>query len=90
MFFLNSLLFKVLFVLILFENLAFRHTGLMDLFMRKVVGERGILNMKSVVSVLHVYSSLNHLHGGPAREYVLVLLSLLLLPRDVLTVDWQR
>lgn len=73
MFFLNSLFFKVLFVLILFENLAFRHAGLMDLFMKKVVDERGFLTMKNIVSILHVYSSLNHLHGGPAREYVLVL-----------------
>ncbi|XP_005874287.1 PREDICTED: FAST kinase domain-containing protein 2 [Myotis brandtii] len=61
---------QVLFVLILFENLAFRHTDLMDLFMEKVVDERGFLNMKSIVSILHVYASLNHLHGGPAREFL--------------------
>ncbi|CAK6448143.1 unnamed protein product [Pipistrellus nathusii] len=61
---------QVLFVLILFENFAFRHADLMDLFMKKVVDERGFLTMKSIVPVLHVYSSLNHPHGGPAREFL--------------------
>lgn len=61
---------QVLFVLILFENFAFRHADLMDLFMKKVVDERGFLTMKSIVPILHVYSSLNHPHGGPAREFL--------------------
>ncbi|KAM8789832.1 FAST kinase domain-containing protein 2, mitochondrial isoform 3-T4 [Rhynchonycteris naso] len=64
---------QVLFLLILFENLAFRHTGLMDLFMKKVVDEPDFLNMKNIVSILHVYSSLNHLHRCQAREFLEVM-----------------
>ncbi|XP_036110116.1 FAST kinase domain-containing protein 2, mitochondrial [Molossus molossus] len=68
---------QVLFLLILFENFAFRHTGLMDLFMKKVVDEPGFLNMKSIVSILHVYSSLNHLYRGQTREFLEVMASAL-------------
>ena len=56
----------------LFENLTFRHVGLMDLFMKKVVDEPGFLNMKSLVSILQVYSSLNHLNRPQTQEYVLL------------------
>lgn len=67
----------VLFLLVLFENLSFRHAGLMDLFMKKVVDEPGLLNMKSLVSVLHVYSSLNHLCRPRAHEFLNVMASAL-------------
>ncbi|XP_008515126.1 FAST kinase domain-containing protein 2, mitochondrial [Equus przewalskii] len=61
---------QVLFLLILFENLGFRHVGLMDLFMKKIVDEAGVLNVKSIVSILHVYSSLNHFHTCQTREFL--------------------
>lgn len=68
---------QVLFLLILFENLGFRHSGLMDLFMKKVVDEPGFLNMKSTVSILHVYSSLNHLHECQPQKFLEVMASAL-------------
>lgn len=68
---------QVLFLLILFENLGFRHSGLMDLFMKKVVDEPGFLNMKSTVSILHVYSSLNHLYECQPQEFLEVMASAL-------------
>ncbi|KAF6361438.1 FAST kinase domains 2 [Rhinolophus ferrumequinum] len=61
---------QVLFLLILFENLGFRHPHLMDLFMKKVVDEPDFLNMQSVVSVLHVYSSLNHTYRCLTQEFL--------------------
>ncbi|XP_054441734.1 FAST kinase domain-containing protein 2, mitochondrial [Pteronotus mesoamericanus] len=67
----------VLFLLTLFENLAFRHAGLMDLFMKKVINEPDCLNMKHLVSVLHVYSSLNHLHRSQTQEFLNVMASAL-------------
>ncbi|XP_040840482.1 FAST kinase domain-containing protein 2, mitochondrial [Ochotona curzoniae] len=51
---------QVIFLLLLFENLGFRHVDLMNLFMKKVIEEPQALSMKNIVSVLHVYSSLNH------------------------------
>lgn len=38
--------------------------------MEKVVQEPGSLNVKNIVSILHVYSSLNHVHKIHNREYV--------------------
>ncbi|XP_036899390.1 FAST kinase domain-containing protein 2, mitochondrial [Sturnira hondurensis] len=67
----------VLFLLILFENLAFRHAALMDLFMKKVVEEPGFLDVKRLVSILHVYSSLNHLHRSQTQEFLNVMASAL-------------
>lgn len=40
--------------------------------MERVVEEPGALNMKNIVSILHVYSSLNHICKGQNREYVLL------------------
>uniref|UniRef100_A0A2K6H0A4 FAST kinase domains 2 n=1 Tax=Propithecus coquereli TaxID=379532 RepID=A0A2K6H0A4_PROCO len=64
---------QVIFLLISFENLGFRPVGLMDMFMKKVVEEPESLNMKNIVSILHVYSSLNHVYKCENKEYVLVL-----------------
>ncbi|XP_057601919.1 FAST kinase domain-containing protein 2, mitochondrial isoform X2 [Hippopotamus amphibius kiboko] len=66
---------KVLFLLILFENFGFRPVGLMDLFMKKVAEEPGFLNVKSLVSVLNVYSSLNHFHKCWTHEFLEVMAS---------------
>ncbi|XP_037705638.1 FAST kinase domain-containing protein 2, mitochondrial isoform X3 [Choloepus didactylus] len=68
---------QVLFLLILFENFGFRPIELMDLFMKKVVNEPKSLNMKSVVSILHVYSSLNHFHQCQNKEFLDVMASAL-------------
>uniref|UniRef100_G1SZG4 RAP domain-containing protein n=1 Tax=Oryctolagus cuniculus TaxID=9986 RepID=G1SZG4_RABIT len=61
---------QVLFLLILFENLGFRPIGLMNLLMKKVVEEPGSLNTKSIVSILHVYSSLNHSCQSQDKEFL--------------------
>ncbi|KAM9084439.1 FAST kinase domain-containing protein 2, mitochondrial isoform 6-T8 [Megaptera novaeangliae] len=68
---------KVLFLLILFENFGFRPVSLMDLFMKKAADEPGILNVKSLVSILHVYSSLNHFHKCWTHEFLEVMASAL-------------
>ncbi|XP_021053966.1 FAST kinase domain-containing protein 2, mitochondrial [Mus pahari] len=60
----------VIFFLLLFETLGFRPPGLMDKLMEKVVQEPGSLNVKNIVSVLHVYSSLNHVHKIHNREFL--------------------
>ncbi|XP_008054335.1 FAST kinase domain-containing protein 2, mitochondrial [Carlito syrichta] len=62
---------QVLFLLILFENIGFHPPGLMDLFLKKVIEEPEFLNMQSIVSVLHVYSSLNHVYECQNREQFL-------------------
>ncbi|KAL2774962.1 FAST kinase domain-containing protein 2, mitochondrial, partial [Daubentonia madagascariensis] len=62
---------QVIFLLILFENLGFRPIGLMDLLMKKVVEEPESLNVKNIVSVLQVYSSLNHVYGCQDKEQFL-------------------
>ncbi|XP_036714495.1 FAST kinase domain-containing protein 2, mitochondrial isoform X2 [Balaenoptera musculus] len=66
---------KVLFLLILFENFGFRPVSLMDLFMKKAADEPGFLNVKSLVSILHVYSSLNHFHKCWTHEFLEVMAS---------------
>eukprot|EP00069_Balaena_mysticetus_P015085 bmy_01672T0 len=68
---------KVLFLLILFENFDFRPVSLMDLFMKKAADEPGFLNVKSLVSILHVYSSLNHFHKCWTHEFLEVMASAL-------------
>ncbi|XP_032715863.1 FAST kinase domain-containing protein 2, mitochondrial [Lontra canadensis] len=60
---------QVIFLLILFENLGFRHTDLMDVFMKKVIADPASLNMKSIISILHVYSSLNHFYKCQTSEF---------------------
>ncbi|XP_045662543.1 FAST kinase domain-containing protein 2, mitochondrial [Ursus americanus] len=66
---------QVLFLLILFENLGFRHTDLMDLFMKKVIADPASLNMKSIICILHVYSSLNHVYKCQTSEFQEVMAS---------------
>lgn len=39
--------------------------------MEKVMEDPDSLNKKNIVSILHVYSSLNHAHKDQNREYVL-------------------
>lgn len=60
---------QVIFLLILFENLGFRHTDLMDVFMKKVIADPASLNMKSIICILHVYSSLNHFYKCQTSEF---------------------
>ncbi|ELW70803.1 FAST kinase domain-containing protein 2 [Tupaia chinensis] len=59
---------QVLFLLILFEDLCFRPVDLMDLFMKKVEEEPESLTVKNIVSILHVYSSLNHFYKCQNKE----------------------
>lgn len=61
---------QVIFFLLLFEDLGFRPPDLMDKLMERVVEEPGALNMKNIVSLLHVYSSLNHICKGRNREFL--------------------
>ncbi|KAL6068989.1 hypothetical protein STEG23_032105 [Scotinomys teguina] len=61
---------QVIFFLMSFENLGFRPPELMDKLMEKVVEDPGSLNMKNIVSILHVYSSLNHIHKSRNREFL--------------------
>ncbi|XP_069874650.1 FAST kinase domain-containing protein 2, mitochondrial [Dipodomys merriami] len=61
---------QVLLLLVLFENLHFRPIELMDLFMKKVVEKPESLHMKSIISVLFVYSSLNHIDKGQHKEFL--------------------
>nr|BAE32254.1 unnamed protein product [Mus musculus] len=68
---------QVIFFLLLFETLGFRPPGLMDKLMEKVVQEPGSLNVKNIVSILHVYSSLNHVHKIHNREFLEALASAL-------------
>lgn len=68
---------KVLFLLILFENFGFRPVGLMDLFIKKAADEPGFLNVKSLVGILNVYSSLNHFYKCQTHEFLEVMASAL-------------
>nr|CAI9702600.1 unnamed protein product [Rangifer tarandus platyrhynchus] len=68
---------KVLFLLILFENFGFRPVGLMDLFIKKAADESGFLNVKSLVCILNVYSSLNHFYKCQTHEFLGVMASAL-------------
>ncbi|XP_040609387.1 FAST kinase domain-containing protein 2, mitochondrial isoform X2 [Mesocricetus auratus] len=61
---------QVTFFLMLFENLGFRPPGLMDKLMKKVVEDPDSLNIKNIVSILYVYSSLNHAHKDQNREFL--------------------
>ncbi|KAM5155604.1 FAST kinase domain-containing protein 2, mitochondrial isoform 1-T3 [Callospermophilus lateralis] len=68
---------QVLFLLLLFENFGFRHVGLMDLFMKKIVEDPSFLSLRSIVSILHVYSSLNHFCDSQDREFLEIMASAL-------------
>uniref|UniRef100_A0A8C6QDW7 FAST kinase domains 2 n=2 Tax=Nannospalax galili TaxID=1026970 RepID=A0A8C6QDW7_NANGA len=61
---------QVVFLLILFENLNFRPSDLMDKLMEKIMEEPESLNMKSILAVLHVYSSFNHVCGSQNKEFL--------------------
>ncbi|XP_012788894.2 FAST kinase domain-containing protein 2, mitochondrial [Sorex araneus] len=64
---------QIIFLLILFENLGFRPVELMDLFIEKIIEEPGSLNMKSIISILHIYSSLNHISKHHSQEFLEVM-----------------
>lgn len=61
---------QVLFLLILFESFGFRPVGLMDLFMKKAADESGSLNVKNLVCILYVYSSLNHVYKCQTHRFL--------------------
>ncbi|XP_028621613.1 FAST kinase domain-containing protein 2, mitochondrial isoform X2 [Grammomys surdaster] len=61
---------QVIFFLLVFETLGFRPPGLMDKLMEKVIQESASLNVKTIVSILYVYSSLNHVHKVQNREFL--------------------
>ncbi|XP_047400946.1 FAST kinase domain-containing protein 2, mitochondrial [Sciurus carolinensis] len=61
---------QVLFLLLLFANLHFRPVGLMDLFMKKIIEDPLLLSSRNIVSILHVYSSLNHFYESQNREFL--------------------
>ncbi|KAM5228733.1 FAST kinase domain-containing protein 2, mitochondrial [Ctenodactylus gundi] len=66
---------QVLFLLVLFEKLGFRPVELMDLFMKKIVEEPDFLKLESIVCILHIYSSLNHMSNGQDKERFLKVIS---------------
>ncbi|XP_047629289.1 FAST kinase domain-containing protein 2, mitochondrial [Phacochoerus africanus] len=68
---------QVLFLLILFESFGFRPVGLMDLFMKKAADESGSLNVKSLVCILYVYSSLNHVYKCQTHRFLEIMASAL-------------
>uniref|UniRef100_A0A8D2AW49 FAST kinase domains 2 n=1 Tax=Sciurus vulgaris TaxID=55149 RepID=A0A8D2AW49_SCIVU len=68
---------QVLFLLLLFANLHFRPVGLMDLFMKKIIEDPLLLSSRNIVSILHVYSSLNHFYESQNREFLDVMASAL-------------
>uniref|UniRef100_A0A8C3YN30 FAST kinase domains 2 n=1 Tax=Catagonus wagneri TaxID=51154 RepID=A0A8C3YN30_9CETA len=68
---------QILFLLILFESFGFRPVGLMDLFMKKAADEPGFLNVKSLVCILNVYSSLNHFCKCQTHRFLEVMASAL-------------
>ncbi|CAH6791705.1 FAST kinase domain-containing protein 2, mitochondrial [Phodopus roborovskii] len=61
---------QVIFFLMLFENLGFRPPSLMNKLMEKVVEDPVSLNLRNVVSILHVYSSLNHTQKDQNRQFL--------------------
>uniref|UniRef100_H0XGL4 FAST kinase domains 2 n=2 Tax=Otolemur garnettii TaxID=30611 RepID=H0XGL4_OTOGA len=61
----------VIFLLLLFEDLGFRPVGLMDLLMKKIEEEPDSLDLKNIISILHVYSSLNHVCTYQNKEQFL-------------------
>uniref|UniRef100_A0A8C5NUE0 FAST kinase domains 2 n=1 Tax=Jaculus jaculus TaxID=51337 RepID=A0A8C5NUE0_JACJA len=66
---------QVIFLLISFENLGFRPVDLMDMLMKKIVEEPKCLNTKNILSIIHVYSSLNHCSGNQNKEFLEVMAS---------------
>ncbi|XP_048200836.1 FAST kinase domain-containing protein 2, mitochondrial [Perognathus longimembris pacificus] len=68
---------QILLFLISFENLRFRPTDLMDLLMKKVVEKPESLNMRNIIFILYVYSSLNHTDKCQHKEFLEVMSSAL-------------
>ncbi|KAJ1186714.1 hypothetical protein NDU88_003495 [Pleurodeles waltl] len=61
---------QVVLFLSLFENLGFRHEGLMDAFAEKVISRPESLILKDLVISLRVYSMLNHFPGGQNPQFL--------------------
>ncbi|XP_020864341.1 FAST kinase domain-containing protein 2, mitochondrial [Phascolarctos cinereus] len=68
---------QVLALLFVFESLRFRHIGLMNLFLKRVLDESQFLNQKEILHVLHIYSSLNHFHECENQQFLEVITSAL-------------
>lgn len=57
----------------LFEELGFRHMGLLDAFALKVINDPHCLTLKEMLTVLRVYSLLNHLPREHSQRFLKVL-----------------
>ncbi|XP_044526620.1 FAST kinase domain-containing protein 2, mitochondrial [Gracilinanus agilis] len=68
---------QVLGILSFFESLKFRHIGLMNLFLTRVLDESQSLNQKEILYILHIYSSLNHFHECQDQQFLEVITSAL-------------
>lgn len=68
---------KIIFLLILYESLGYRPVDLMDLLVKKIIEDPGFLNLKSIISVLQIFSSLNHINEQQPPEFLEVLTSTL-------------
>ncbi|XP_043852495.1 FAST kinase domain-containing protein 2, mitochondrial [Dromiciops gliroides] len=68
---------QVLAFLFAFETLRFRHIGLMNMFLKRVLDESQSLNQKEILCILHIYSSLNHFHECKNQEFLEVITSAL-------------
>ncbi|XP_001370498.2 FAST kinase domain-containing protein 2, mitochondrial [Monodelphis domestica] len=68
---------QVLGILFFFESLKFRHIGLMNLFLKRVLDESQSLNQKEILCILHIYSSLNHFHECQDQQFLEVITSAL-------------
>ncbi|XP_036613009.1 FAST kinase domain-containing protein 2, mitochondrial [Trichosurus vulpecula] len=61
---------QVLALLLVFESLRFRHIGLMNLFLKRVVDISQSLNQKEILCILHIYSSLNHICDSENQQFL--------------------
>lgn len=68
---------QIVLFLSLFENLGFRHEGLMDAFAEKVIARPESLILKDLVISLRVYSMLNHFPGGQNPQFLYALNTIL-------------
>ncbi|XP_068931374.1 FAST kinase domain-containing protein 2, mitochondrial [Petaurus breviceps papuanus] len=68
---------QVLSLLNVFEALRFRHIGLMDLFLKKVLDISQSLNQKDILCILRIYASLNHVNECENQQFLQVITSAL-------------